>query len=129
MDDVSLASAFIGARTGEVQLAVAAKMLRMSADNAASVVKLIDAAQQSMERRHFLPARYAPGGPQVEQHRAAAPVRELLLGAGAVLEGKIGHPQRLARDRHGSDLATRQGRHALGGFDRRAAAGVGSPIA
>ena len=50
MDDVSLASAFIGARTGEVQLAVAAKMLRMSADNAASVVKLIDAAQQSMDR-------------------------------------------------------------------------------
>ena len=45
MDDVGLASAMIAARTGQVQLAVAAKMLRMNADNAADVAKLVDAAQ------------------------------------------------------------------------------------
>ena len=50
MDDVGLASAFIGASIGQVQLAVAGKMLRMSADAAQSAVKLIDAAQQSMDR-------------------------------------------------------------------------------
>jgi hypothetical protein len=31
MDDVSLASAFIAARMGEVQLAAAAKLMRMNA--------------------------------------------------------------------------------------------------
>jgi hypothetical protein len=46
--DMSLVSAIMGAQTGNVQLAVAARMLKMNADNAASVVKLIDAAQQSM---------------------------------------------------------------------------------
>jgi hypothetical protein len=48
MDD--LVSAFIGARVGQVQLAVAAKMLRMNADAAQSVVKMIDAAQQNIDR-------------------------------------------------------------------------------
>ena len=46
MDDASLASAFIAARMGQVQMAVATKMLKMNADTAQSVVKLIDAAQQ-----------------------------------------------------------------------------------
>jgi hypothetical protein len=46
--DLSLVTAAIGAQTGNMQLAVAARMLKMNADNAASVVKLIDAAQQSM---------------------------------------------------------------------------------
>jgi len=50
MDTASLASAFIGARMGQVQLAVASRMLRMNADAAASVVKLIDAAQESIDR-------------------------------------------------------------------------------
>jgi hypothetical protein len=50
MDDVGLVSAFVGARMGQVQLAVAAKMLRMNADSAQAVVKLIDAAQQNMDR-------------------------------------------------------------------------------
>lgn len=48
MDVAALASAAVAARAGQVQLAVAAKMLRMNADNAASVVKLIDAAQQNL---------------------------------------------------------------------------------
>jgi hypothetical protein len=46
----NLVSAFIGARVGQVQLAVAAKMLRMDADAAQSVVKMIDAAQQNIDR-------------------------------------------------------------------------------
>ncbi len=47
MDPTSLISAFIGAQVGEMQLAVAARLARMNADNASSVTQLIDAAQQS----------------------------------------------------------------------------------
>lgn len=50
MNDVALASALIAARTAQVQLAVAAKMLRMNAAAAQSVVQVIDAAQQNAER-------------------------------------------------------------------------------
>ena len=50
MDDVSLASAFISATIGQAQLAVAAKLLRMNADQEQSVVKLVDAAQQNLDR-------------------------------------------------------------------------------
>jgi hypothetical protein len=45
--DTSLISAFLGAQVGEMQLAVAARLEQMNADNASSVVQLIDAAQQS----------------------------------------------------------------------------------
>lgn len=47
MNPASLATALVGAQTGMVGLAVAARLERMNADNASSVVKLIDAAQQS----------------------------------------------------------------------------------
>ena len=47
MNPASLISALVGAQTGMLQLAVAARLERMNADNAGSVVKLIDAAQQS----------------------------------------------------------------------------------
>jgi hypothetical protein len=52
MDVGSLATAFIGAKTetGQVQLAIAARMLRMNADNANSIVKVIEAAQQNIDR-------------------------------------------------------------------------------
>jgi hypothetical protein len=50
MDPASLASALIGAQIGRVQLAVAGKMLQMDAVNEQSVVKLIDAAQQNLDR-------------------------------------------------------------------------------
>jgi hypothetical protein len=50
MNDVALASAFIAARMGKVQLAVAAKILRMNADAAQSVATLIDGVQQNMDR-------------------------------------------------------------------------------
>jgi hypothetical protein len=50
MDIGALASAMIAARVGEVQIAVAARMLRMNADAAASAAKLIDAAEQNVDR-------------------------------------------------------------------------------
>ena len=50
MDDVGIASGLIAASVGQVQLAVAAKMLRMNADSAQDVVKLVDAAQQNFDR-------------------------------------------------------------------------------
>jgi len=47
MNPASLVSALAGAQTGMLQLAVAARLARMNANDASSVVKLIDAAQQS----------------------------------------------------------------------------------
>jgi hypothetical protein len=38
-----------GAQMSAVQMAIAAKMLRMNANSAASVVQIIDAAQQNMQ--------------------------------------------------------------------------------
>ena len=48
MDVSSLASAMVSAQTGRLQLAAAAKMLKMNADNAASIVQVIDAAQKNI---------------------------------------------------------------------------------
>ena len=50
MDPASLASALIGAQVGRVQFAVAGKLLQSDFANERSVVKLIDAAQQNMDR-------------------------------------------------------------------------------
>jgi hypothetical protein len=47
--DTSLIAAFVGAQTGMMQLAFAARLARMNADNASSVPKLIDAAQQNFD--------------------------------------------------------------------------------
>ena len=49
MDPTSLITALVGAQTGMVQLAIAARLERMNADQGASVAKLIDAAQQSID--------------------------------------------------------------------------------
>jgi hypothetical protein len=49
MDPTSLITALMGAQTGMVQLAVAARLARMNADQGASVAKLIDAAQQNFD--------------------------------------------------------------------------------
>jgi len=46
--DMSLITAIMGAQTGMVQLAVAARLARMNADQGSSVAKLVDAAQQSV---------------------------------------------------------------------------------
>jgi hypothetical protein len=50
MDSADLASAFVAAQAGQTQLAVAAKMLRMNADAAQSVVKLLEAGQENIDR-------------------------------------------------------------------------------
>ena len=55
--DMSLVTAALGAQTGLTQLALAGSMLKMNTQNAASVVKLIDAAQQNMNSL----ANVAPG--------------------------------------------------------------------
>jgi hypothetical protein len=55
--DLSLVTAALGAQTGLTQLALAGSMLKMNTQNAASVVKLIDAAQQNMNPL----ANVAPG--------------------------------------------------------------------
>jgi len=54
--DMSLVTALMGAQTGMVQLAVAAKMARMDQQDSSSVVKLIDAAQQSFAPLANVPA-------------------------------------------------------------------------
>jgi hypothetical protein len=55
--DLSLVTAMLGVQTGLTQLAVAGSMLKMNTENAASAVKLIDAAQQNLNSR----ANVAPG--------------------------------------------------------------------
>ena len=49
MDPTSLITALMGAQTGMMQLGVAARLMRMNADQGAAVVKLIDAAQQNID--------------------------------------------------------------------------------
>ena len=50
MGSADLASAFVAAQAGQTQLAVAAKMLRMNADAAQSVVKLLEAGQANIDK-------------------------------------------------------------------------------
>ena len=50
MDVAALATDLASARIGQLQLAIAAKMLRMNADSAADAVKMIEAAQQNIDR-------------------------------------------------------------------------------
>jgi hypothetical protein len=50
METTALASAFVGAQQGQQQVALQAKMLRMNADAAASVVKMIEASLQNLDR-------------------------------------------------------------------------------
>jgi hypothetical protein len=48
MDPTSLAAAMAGAQMSNVQMAIAAKMLRMNADAASAIVQVLDAAQQNL---------------------------------------------------------------------------------
>jgi hypothetical protein len=50
MDVSSLASAMAGAQMGRAQMAMAAKMMKMNADSAASIIQVIEAAQQNMSQ-------------------------------------------------------------------------------
>jgi hypothetical protein len=55
--DLSLVTAALGAQSGLTQLSLATSMLKMNANMGASVVKLIDAAQQNTNSL----ANVAPG--------------------------------------------------------------------
>lgn len=49
MDAAALATAFAGAQTAQLQMAVAARMLKMNADAQGAVVQVIEAAQANMK--------------------------------------------------------------------------------
>ena len=49
MDPTSLAAALAGAQMSQVQMAIAAKMLRMNTDAAGSIVQVLDAAQRNIQ--------------------------------------------------------------------------------
>jgi hypothetical protein len=46
----SIAGAFVAAQVGQLQQAVAAKMMQMNANSSADTVKLLEAAQQNFSR-------------------------------------------------------------------------------
>ena len=48
MDVTSLAAAMVGAQAGRVQLAVAARMMKMNFENTAAIAKLVEAGQQNL---------------------------------------------------------------------------------
>jgi hypothetical protein len=50
MDVASIAAAFIAAQAGQLQTAMAAKMLRFNADASADTAKLLEAAQQNFNQ-------------------------------------------------------------------------------
>jgi hypothetical protein len=50
MDIASVATALIAQQAAQAQMAVAAKLLRMNAQSADNAVKLIEAAQQNIDR-------------------------------------------------------------------------------
>ena len=50
MDVASIALALVGAQAGQAQLAVAARLAKMDADQGASVAKLLDAAQANISQ-------------------------------------------------------------------------------
>jgi hypothetical protein len=49
MDPASIAAALVGSQMSNVQMAIAAKMLRMNADNASAIVQVLDAAQKNLQ--------------------------------------------------------------------------------
>ncbi len=49
MDIAALAAAFAGAQTAQLQIAAAAKMLRMNAQAEGAVVQVLEAAQENMK--------------------------------------------------------------------------------
>ena len=48
MDPVSLGTALAGAQMSRAEMPVASKMARMNADNAASIVEVLNAVQRNM---------------------------------------------------------------------------------
>ena len=50
MDVTAAASAMVGAQVGRTQLAMAARMMKMNADNEAAIIQVIEAAQQNLSQ-------------------------------------------------------------------------------
>lgn len=50
MDPTSLVSAMAGAQMGSVQIALAARLLKMNADASGAIAQVLDAAQQNLNR-------------------------------------------------------------------------------
>ena len=50
MDVTSLAAGMVGAQLGRVQYAAAVRMMKMNSDNAASIIQVIEAAQQNLDQ-------------------------------------------------------------------------------
>ena len=50
MDVASLAAAFVAAQAGQLQTAVAAKIMRMNAQASADTVKLLESARQNFNQ-------------------------------------------------------------------------------
>jgi hypothetical protein len=48
MNPASLAAAMTGAQLSQAQMAMAAEMIRMNAESAASIAKVLEAAQQNL---------------------------------------------------------------------------------
>ena len=61
MDVSSLAAAMVGAQAGRTQMAMAAKMMKMNADSAASIVQFIEGGAAESRK-----ARQCGGGPRAE---------------------------------------------------------------
>jgi hypothetical protein len=49
MDPTSLASAMVSSQMGQMQTAMAAKMLKMNAESAGAIVQVLEAAQQNLQ--------------------------------------------------------------------------------
>jgi hypothetical protein len=49
VDITALATAYAGAQTSKLQMAAAAKMMKMNADAQASIIQVLEAAQQNIE--------------------------------------------------------------------------------
>jgi hypothetical protein len=49
MDVAALATAFAGSQTAQLQIAVAAKMMKMNAEAQGAVVQILEAAQENMK--------------------------------------------------------------------------------
>lgn len=50
MDTASIAAAFVAAQAGQLQTAVAAKIMRMNAQASADTVKLLESARQNFNQ-------------------------------------------------------------------------------
>ena len=50
MDTATLASSLIAARMGQTRVALAAEMVKMNAEQAASIVQVLEAAQDNMRQ-------------------------------------------------------------------------------